>query len=140
MEPVKTPLPRLMAFVLAGVLACPAPGRAEGTHEKGDTPPVISHGSKIDLADYLVPGKTTVFDFYSVHCPTCMALKPGLERLHAARADIAVVMVDVDRPGSKASTGNHPWRSSTGFPRRRNSGCTGPTGSSWRRVAPPMIS
>ena len=53
------------------------------------------------LSDYLVPGKTTVFDFYSEYCPPCRAISPRLEKLHATRDDIAVVKVDINRPDIK---------------------------------------
>jgi len=58
----------------------------------------ISHGQTIVLKDYLVPDKTTIFDFYSEYCPPCRALSPLLEQLHKERADIAVVKVDINRP------------------------------------------
>ena len=67
--------------------------------EKGATPAVISHGAEITLADNLVKGKVTVFDFFSKDCPPCMRLAPALEILHAKRDGIAVVEVDIDRPG-----------------------------------------
>jgi thiol-disulfide isomerase/thioredoxin len=74
---------------------------AAGVHEKQVKPLVISYGQKVALADYLVPGKTTVFDFYSEYCPTCRAIAPDMERLNASRDDIAVVFVNVNRPGVK---------------------------------------
>jgi len=40
-----------------------------------------------------------VFDFYSNYCPPCRALAPYLETLHERRDDIAVVVVDINRPG-----------------------------------------
>jgi thiol-disulfide isomerase/thioredoxin len=66
---------------------------------KAPEPIHISHGQEIKLTDYLVPGKTTIFDFYSEFCPPCRALSPKLEKLHQDRADIAVVKVDINRPG-----------------------------------------
>ena len=68
--------------------------------EKGATPAVISQGgAAITLADHLVAGKTTVFDFFSANCPPCATLAPALEKLHAARDGIAVVKIDIDRAG-----------------------------------------
>lgn len=90
----------IIMLAIAGVLATPAIALAGGIHEKGPTPPIISNGQKVKLADYLVAGKTTVFDFYSKNCPTCRAIAPGLEKLHATRDDIAVVLVNIDRPGT----------------------------------------
>jgi thiol-disulfide isomerase/thioredoxin len=71
-------------------------------HDKAPKPLVISNGQKVKLSDYLVPGKTTVFDFYSEYCPTCMAIAPDMEKLHERRGDIAVVLVNINRAGVKA--------------------------------------
>ena len=79
-------------FVLPGAFAA-------DTHVKGIEPLRISHGDTVDLKDYLVPGKTIIFDFYSDFCPPCRALKPSLEKLHATRSDLALVVVDINRPG-----------------------------------------
>jgi len=79
--------------------APPAPAAAAGDHTKNALPLHISHGQAVVLADYLVTGKTTIFDFYSEYCPPCRALSPLLERLHKARPDVAVVKVDINRPG-----------------------------------------
>jgi thiol-disulfide isomerase/thioredoxin len=66
---------------------------------KGAEPLTVSHGREVQLADLAVPGKTTVFDFYSEFCPPCRAIAPLVKKLHEARADIAVVEVDINRPG-----------------------------------------
>jgi hypothetical protein len=68
-------------------------------HSKGPQPLRISRGEKVALADYLVTGKTTIFDFYSDYCPPCRALGPKLKKLHKHRDDVAVVKVDINRPG-----------------------------------------
>lgn len=68
---------------------------------KGEKPLHISKGTEVNLKDYLVPGKTTVFDFYSDYCPPCVQISPALEKLHRTRDDIAVVKVDINRPGVK---------------------------------------
>jgi thiol-disulfide isomerase/thioredoxin len=62
----------------------------------------------VKLSDYLVPGKTTVFDFYSEYCPTCRALAPSLKKLHASRDDVALVLVDINRPGVKGIDWDSP--------------------------------
>ena len=90
-----------LTLALASALALAGAARAEEIHAKAPTPPHISHGQTVTLADYLVPGKTTVFDFFSEYCPPCRAISPKLEKLHAERADIAVVKVDINRPGVK---------------------------------------
>jgi thiol-disulfide isomerase/thioredoxin len=66
-------------------------------HTKGAAPLHISHGKEVALADYLVPGKTTVFDFYSEYCPPCRELSPLLEKLHRTRDDVVVVKIDINR-------------------------------------------
>jgi thiol-disulfide isomerase/thioredoxin len=69
-----------------------------GIHTKGPAPLHISHGEEVTLSDYFVPGKTMVFDFYSEFCGPCRQLAPYLAKLHAARSDIAVVKIDINRP------------------------------------------
>ena len=88
----------LIALVLAALSAIPLAALAAGNHTKGAKPIHISQGQEVQLADYLVPGKTTVFDFYSEYCPPCRAIAPRLEKLHMARADIVVVKIDINRP------------------------------------------
>ena len=87
-------------LTLAAVLAAaPLTLHAEANHAKSPKPRHISQGEEVKLEDYLVPGKITVFDFYSEFCPPCRALGPKLESLHQARPDLAVVKVDINRPG-----------------------------------------
>ena len=62
-------------------------------------PARIAHGQRVDLRDYIVPGKTTIFDFTSEYCPPCRAIAPALHKLHASRSDIVVVEIDLNRPG-----------------------------------------
>lgn len=69
--------------------------------EKGPEPLVISRGERVELTDYLVPGKTVIFDFTSKYCPPCRMYEEPLKALHQKRADIAVVKVDINRPGVK---------------------------------------
>lgn len=67
--------------------------------EKGAAPAVIARGETIDLAAHLVPGKTTVVDFTSKYCPPCRAYDEPLAKLHSGNPDVAVVKVDINRPG-----------------------------------------
>ena len=90
-----------IALILAALLAIPLAAFAADNQTKGPKPAHISQGKEVTLADYLVPGKTTVFDFYSEYCPPCRAIAPRLENLHMTRADIVVVKVDINRPGVK---------------------------------------
>jgi thiol-disulfide isomerase/thioredoxin len=91
------------SVALALVLSAPLFLAADGpdTHAKGPEPLHISQGKVVNLSDYLVPGKTTIFDFYSVYCPPCRAIKPRMEQLHAKSGDVAVVEVDINRPDVK---------------------------------------
>lgn len=97
-----------LVLACAGVLMNPERAPAGGVHEKGSAPLVISNGEKVKLAHYLVTGKATIFDFYSEYCPTCKALTPSLEKLHATHADVAVVMVNINRPGFKGIDWDSP--------------------------------
>ena len=87
--------------VFLPVLASAAEVAAADTHTKGAKPRRIAQGQTVNLADYVVPGKTTVFDFTSKYCPPCEAIAPELDKLHAKRADIAVVAVDINRPETR---------------------------------------
>ena len=100
--------PLALLLAASAFLAAPQSARADANHEKGATPLEISFGKKVNLADYLVPGKTTVFDFYSEHCPVCKSLEPGIRKLHASRDDISVVFVDINRPGAKGIDWDSP--------------------------------
>lgn len=92
----------LLPLVLIPLLTCFATLRAgEGSHTKGAEPAHVSQGQQINLADYLVPGKTTIFDFMSQYCPPCRAYSQPLATLHAKRDDIVVVKVDINRPDVK---------------------------------------
>jgi thiol-disulfide isomerase/thioredoxin len=67
-------------------------------HVKQAEPLHVSEGQEIALTDFLVPGKTVVFDFTSKYCGPCQAYNEPLKLLHARRADIVVVKVDINRP------------------------------------------
>ena len=94
-------LPAILTLFAVGMSALAlASAPAMRAAEKTATPALISQGgATITLADHLVAGKTTVFDFFSTNCPPCATLAPALEKLHAARDGIAVVKIDIDRAG-----------------------------------------
>ncbi len=71
---------------------------AQGKHTKDDKPLAIAQGAEVNLADFLVPGKITIFDFTSEYCPPCRGYAQPLLLLHQRRADVAVVKVDINRP------------------------------------------
>ncbi len=60
---------------------------------------IIAFGEEVDLAEYVVEGKKTVVDFFSKFCPPCLAIGPVLENLVNQRPDLALVKVDINRPG-----------------------------------------
>ena len=96
-------------LVLLSVLFLPAAtALATDTHAKGAEPAHISQGAEVTLTDYLVPGKTTIFDFTSAYCPPCQGYTQPLALLHARRADIAVVKVDINRPDVRGIDWNSP--------------------------------
>ena len=102
-------------FLLCGLLGCSRTGvidatgatTARGGTPKSPTPARIAHGATVDLQNYIVPGKTTIFDFTSEGCPPCRAIAPALHKLHAEHDDIVVVEVDLNRPGIRGID----WRS-----------------------------
>jgi thiol-disulfide isomerase/thioredoxin len=94
--------PTLALILLTGIALARADD-ATSLKTKGPEPREISLGGQtFNLADYLVPGKTTIFDFYSQFCPPCRAIAPLVKKLHEVRPDLAVVEVDINRPGLKA--------------------------------------
>jgi thiol-disulfide isomerase/thioredoxin len=119
---------RVRAFAALLLFAAPVLLSAAEVHEKGLRPLVISNGQEVALADYLVPGKTTVFDFYSEFCPTCRSIAPAMEKLHASRADIAVVFVNVNRPGVKVIDWQSPVVKQYGLPSTPQLRVFGPDG------------
>lgn len=93
----------LRVFV-ASLLLCSAGvslAFAADARTKAEKPEKISHGAEVKITDYLVPGKTMIFDFTSEYCPPCRVIAPKLDALHASREDVAVVKVDINRPDHK---------------------------------------
>jgi thiol-disulfide isomerase/thioredoxin len=56
-------------------------------------------GERLSADSFIVPGKTTITDFYSVFCGPCMRIAPILEELAKRRSDIVVRKVDINRRG-----------------------------------------
>lgn len=92
---------RTLRLALVASLTLAFAALAKETAVKTAIPLHISKGEKVELADYMVPGKTTVFDFYSDYCPPCVKIAPEVEKVHRTRDDIVVVKVDINRPGVK---------------------------------------
>ncbi|HEY4302662.1 MAG TPA: thioredoxin family protein [Candidatus Didemnitutus sp.] len=89
----------LASLALAGLIAAVPALQAADTHTKGPDVAQVSQGKEIQLSDYVVPGKTTIFDFSSDYCGPCRTYTDPLANLHAKRSDVAVVRVDINRPG-----------------------------------------
>ncbi len=89
---------RLVLLLCGLVLAVPAFATGPA---KGAEPAHIARGAEVALADHLVPGLITVFDFTSKYCGPCQAYNQPLALLHAQRTDVAVVKVDINRPDVK---------------------------------------
>lgn len=75
---------------------------------KAAKPERIAFGQEVDITQYLVPGKTVVFDFTSDFCPPCRAINPHLDKLHANRDDVVVVKIDINRPDVRGIDWNSP--------------------------------
>lgn len=86
----------LVPIILA-LLISPSVLSAQKTSE----PRIVSFGESIELGDFLVPGKTVIFDFMSPYCPPCKMYEEPLRSLHSERSDIVVVKVNINRPGVK---------------------------------------
>lgn len=94
--------------------AVPPASEPRGPHTKPVDPEnapkvqVVGHGQEILVENYLVPGKTTILDFYSAFCPPCVAVAPHLQELVNQRDDLYLVTVDINRP---SVTGAIDWGS-----------------------------
>lgn len=99
---------RLLLVSLVALTLGSAFAFAEEARVKPAKPEHIARGAKVKITDYLVPGKTTIFDFTSEYCPPCRAVAPHLEKLHATRDDIVVVKVDINRPDFKGIDWSSP--------------------------------
>jgi thiol-disulfide isomerase/thioredoxin len=100
---------RLPALALIALVAISVSAASKDAAPAKPAKPLhVSKGAEIKLADYIVRGKTTVFDFYSDYCPPCVRVAPALEKLHRTRDDIVVVKVDINRPGQKGIDWHSP--------------------------------
>ncbi|MEN6642600.1 MAG: hypothetical protein ABFE08_09150 [Armatimonadia bacterium] len=58
-------------------------------------------GQELDIKEFLVPGKTTIVDLFSVYCGWCVKYAPKLAALATTRPDLAIVAFDLNRPEVK---------------------------------------
>ena len=89
---MKTLLALFCSFALVHA-AC-----AAGMHVKGEKPLAISQGEEVSLADFLVPGKVTIFEFTSEYCAPCRGYAEPLLLVHRRLPGTVVVKVDINRP------------------------------------------
>lgn len=58
-------------------------------------------GQELDIKEFLVPGKTTIVDLFSVYCGWCKKYAPKLAAMAQTRPDVAIVEFDINRPEAK---------------------------------------
>jgi thiol-disulfide isomerase/thioredoxin len=90
----------LLIVVAVGFLVFPL--SAKESKDKEEFAPTINKdnpGVSIDITKHTVPGKITIFDFYSDFCPPCLSIAPRLEELDRSRTDLAVKKIDINRKG-----------------------------------------
>ena len=68
-------VPALVALVALPLIGATADAVSQ-TGTKPAKPLHVSKGAQIKLSDYVVAGKTTIFDFYSDYCGPCVAFAP----------------------------------------------------------------
>lgn len=90
-----------MKHLLSLFAACCLLSSVAPAATKGPEPLRVALGETVNLTDYLVPGKTVVFDFTSKYCPPCRVYDEPLNQLHGKRDDVVVVKVDINRPDKK---------------------------------------
>jgi thiol-disulfide isomerase/thioredoxin len=84
----------LVAAAAAFSGACGPQSVGQGTAPGGDIQ-IVSKGEPLNLRDYLVVGKYTLFDYYADWCPPCRQLSPRLEELARQHANLALRKIDI---------------------------------------------
>jgi len=85
----------LGAAVGLGLLgACGPQSAGQGSAPDGDIR-VVSKGEPLNLREYLVRGKYTLFDYYADWCPPCRQLSPRLEQLARQHPNLALRKIDI---------------------------------------------
>lgn len=65
-------------------------------------------GQEVDILSLIQINKINIIDFYSDFCPPCVQIAPLLDRLDKQRDDIAVIKIDINRPGIRGIDWNSP--------------------------------
>jgi thiol-disulfide isomerase/thioredoxin len=70
---------------------------------------IRTEGQEVDVKEFLVPGKTTIVDLFSVYCGWCVKYAPKLAELAKSRPDVAVVEFDINRSDIKRIDTGSPF-------------------------------
>jgi len=87
-----------LAPVLAALLALALCSSGAWAGTLADANP-DNPGQTLEINSLLVKGKTTLVDFYSPFCPPCVRLAPLMAKLAKKRPDLAIIKVNINRPG-----------------------------------------
>ncbi|HQF39316.1 MAG TPA: VWA domain-containing protein [Opitutaceae bacterium] len=71
-------------------------------------PPVIGNGERVEIAQHLVRGRITVFVVTNLTGSFGAQFHDECRQVHAQRDDVAVVFVEINRPGIKWMDGDSP--------------------------------
>lgn len=94
----------MLRLVLVALLFCGCSG-SQGRASAPLGPPDLQTanssrpGERIELEKVLVPGKSTVIEFYSDNCPPCRQMEPVVEKIAAAHPEVAFRKLNIDRSG-----------------------------------------
>lgn len=80
----------------------PPPPAAATTSKAVEELNAETGGKEIDLTKALQPGRMTVLEFHSIHCPSCVIMAKHYEKLAQQYPSWKFYSVDVDRPFSEA--------------------------------------
>ena len=90
---------RIVLYIVCIALAA---GATLTVRAEDDIVRTIPHAGKIDVNQYLVPGKNTVFEFYADWCGPCREIGPKIDAAVRKRNDTVLVRVDLTDPTSEA--------------------------------------
>ncbi|RMH59231.1 MAG: thioredoxin [Candidatus Hydrogenedentota bacterium] len=84
-----------------------------GAETQVNIPPVLvlnadSPGAEVVLENFVVKGRTTIFDFYSRYCGPCVQIAPYLEKFATQNRDYVVRKIDINRRGYTGIDWNSP--------------------------------
>lgn len=84
---------------LGAIIEATVTDRSPG--KEGSRISTISYGEPVMLEMCTVPGKITIFDFYSDGCPPCVRFAPILHAAVEKDPALALKVVDINRKGQK---------------------------------------